>query len=168
MYPPQGNVRWFTWAEVAFQLERKLDASIAVVNQVDDFAVDTRSTLRAILDAKMNELILELALIADAATLVTLARLAHVHDYLPALQNELAAYHSAAVAQLAVNQTPTPAERWEFWRERALILPFWFKAALEVAIVFTSSGCVERVFSLYDSLFGGLRRAHWRTSVKPL
>jgi hypothetical protein len=113
----------------------------------------------------MNELILELALIADAATLVTLA---HVHDYLPALQNELAAYHSAAVAQLAVNQTPTPAERWEFWRERALILPFWFKAALEVAIVFTSSGCVERVFSLYDSLFGGLRRAHWRTSVKPL
>ena len=116
MYPPQGNVRWFTWAEVAFQLERKLDASIAVVNQVDDFAADTRSTLRAILDAKMNELILELALIADAATLVTLARLAHVYDYLPALQNELAAYYSAAMAQLAVNQTPTPAERWEFWR----------------------------------------------------
>jgi hypothetical protein len=44
VYPPQGNVRWFTWAEVAFQLERKLDASIAVVNQVDDFAADTRST----------------------------------------------------------------------------------------------------------------------------
>ena len=61
MYPPQGNVPWFTWAEVAFQLERKLDASIAVVNQVDDFAADTRSDLRAILDAKMNELFLELA-----------------------------------------------------------------------------------------------------------
>jgi hypothetical protein len=67
VYPPQGNVCWFTWAEVALHLERKLDASIAVVNQVDDFAADTRSTLRAILDAKMNELFLELALIADAA-----------------------------------------------------------------------------------------------------
>jgi hypothetical protein len=269
----QGNVRWFTWAEVAFQLERKLDASIVVVNHVDDFAVDIRATLRAILDTSMNELLLELALIDDAArrlcvlcytlegdgflaptaysdwmgaiehgrrvtgrviapvappiapkvracalrlspgnviqeqnyfeqtvlkaqapydkleedtagrlsnsiaiyracalldyaniassplatwpaTLVTLARLPYVHDYLPALQNEMAAYHSAAVAQLAINRTPTPADRWEFWRERALILPFWFKAALEVAIVFTSSGCVERIFSLYDSLFG--------------
>jgi hypothetical protein len=77
-----------------------------------------------------------------------------VHDYLPALQIELAAYYAVAVAPLAFNRTPTPAERWEFWRERALTLPFWFKAALEVGIVFTSSGCVERVFSLYDSLFG--------------
>ena len=88
-----------------------------------------------------------------AATLVTLARIPHVYDLRPALLQELPAYHAAAVAQFALNATPTPAERWEFWRERALVLPFWFKAALEVAIVFTSSGCVERIFSLYDSLF---------------
>ena len=42
------------------------------------------------------------------------------------------------MAQLAVNQTPTPVERWEFWRDRTLILQFRFKAALKVAIVFTS------------------------------
>ena len=27
----QGKIRWFTWAEVAFQLERKIEASITVV-----------------------------------------------------------------------------------------------------------------------------------------
>ena len=43
--------RWLVqWAEVAFQLERKLDTSIAVVNHPDDFAEEIRATLRSIRD----------------------------------------------------------------------------------------------------------------------
>ena len=65
------------------------------------------------------------------ATLITWALIPHVYDLQPALQ-ELSAYHAAAVAQ------PTRSDsfaKMEFWEE----LPFCFKAALEVAILFTSS-----------------------------
>ena len=49
--------------------------------------------------------------------------------------------------------TPDADNLWEFWKTNAILCPTWFKAACEVAIVMTSSASVERMFSLYDSLF---------------
>jgi hypothetical protein len=44
---------------------------------------------------------------------------------------------------------------WSFRRKYCLQLATWYEVATEVALVFTSSACVERVFSLYDTYFGG-------------
>ena len=74
----QEKVRWFTWAEVAFQLERKLDASIAVVNHPDDFAEEIRATLRSILTTSMNALLLELALVDEAASRLSVRFYTHI------------------------------------------------------------------------------------------
>ena len=65
-------------AEVAFQLERKLDTSIAVVNHPDDFAEEIRATLRPILTTSMNELLLELALVDEAASRLSVRCYTHI------------------------------------------------------------------------------------------
>jgi hypothetical protein len=43
---------------------------------------------------------------------------------------------------------------WDFWKTYCLLIPDWYEVAAEVALVFTSSACVERVFSLYEDFFG--------------
>jgi hypothetical protein len=42
---------------------------------------------------------------------------------------------------------------WLFWRTFYNVLPTWYKVAADVALVMTSSACVERVFSLLNSRF---------------
>lgn len=55
----------------------------------------------------------------------------------------------------AVTGGPEKADcMWSFWREHILILPAWFQAAEEIALIMPSSACVERIFSLYDAMFG--------------
>jgi hypothetical protein len=41
----------------------------------------------------------------------------------------------------------------KFWKVAKARLPFWSEAALLVALLQPSSGCVERVFSLLRNLF---------------
>ena len=53
-----------------------------------------------------------------------------------------------------VNQNICPDDLWKFWTTHYMQLPAWYCVAEEVAIVFTSSAAVERVFSLYDAFFG--------------
>lgn len=48
---------------------------------------------------------------------------------------------------------PLPEVAWDFWRRHSLRLPAWYRAAKEVALVMTSSACMERVFSVYESIF---------------
>ena len=48
---------------------------------------------------------------------------------------------------------PNPVDLWNFWLANSLRLPSWYLVACQIALIMTSSGCVERVFSLYDSLF---------------
>lgn len=59
---------------------------------------------------------------------------------------------------------------WSFWKRYYLILPIWNDCAVEVALVFTSSASVERVFSLYDSFFDqrdqGCLEDHREASIK--
>jgi hypothetical protein len=61
---------------------------------------------------------------------------------------ELALYHEEAVAVV-----PTPDQQWQFWRARKLILKVWYPAACTIALVMSSSACVERTFALYESMF---------------
>jgi hypothetical protein len=87
-----------------------------------------------------------------------LALLPHIYANLPQLTAELAAYHTASVAYLAVQAHPvghivTANELWEFWRVHCLLLPNWFKGGKEV-----SSACVKRIFSLYTTLFDDFQR----------
>lgn len=82
-------------------------------------------------------------------------------DLCQELINHLDSYHTAAcgaVAALDVDaagaHTPqTPEHLWAFWNRHEIQLPVWYKAAKSVAIIFTSSGCAERVFALYTSIF---------------
>ena len=84
--------------------------------------------------------------------------LAHMNA---ALLAELPLYHELATiafANLPNDLTgnvikPTPDELWHFWIANSLRLPSWYLAAGQIALLMTSSACVERVFSLYDSLF---------------
>ena len=48
---------------------------------------------------------------------------------------------------------PNEEELWMFWKTHMLALPSFYAAATEMAIVFTSSACVERIFSLYVGMF---------------
>lgn len=48
---------------------------------------------------------------------------------------------------------PHEDELWEFWQIHRLQLPNWYRAASEVALLTPSSGNVERVFSLYETMF---------------
>ena len=80
-----------------------------------------------------------------------------IDTLLPRLRAELEEYHSIAYAAVmtgAITAPPSPAELWNFWVVNSIQLPAWFEAARIVALVFVSSASVERIFSLYDSLFG--------------
>lgn len=90
----------------------------------------------------------------DATTeeLVHLNSLPHLQQYAAALALELPAYHAAAAAADWQEQ-PHSHAAWAFWRRNSLRLPHWARAAKEVALVMTSSGSVERVFSVYESVF---------------
>jgi hypothetical protein len=66
---------------------------------------------------------------------------------------ELALYHEEAVAAAVVYANPTPDQQWQFWRARKLILKVWYPAACTIALVMSSSACVERIFALYESMF---------------
>jgi hypothetical protein len=72
---------------------------------------------------------------------------------LPALEQELEMYHNLATAALTANPNPTVDELWQFWQANILTLPEWSNCAMEIGLVMTSSGCVERIFSLYTSMF---------------
>lgn len=48
---------------------------------------------------------------------------------------------------------PHEDELWEFWQLHRIQLPNWYRAASEVALLTPSSGNVERVFSLYETMF---------------
>lgn len=87
--------------------------------------------------------------------LVHLSLLPHVAPHLAALEEELPAYRELAIAALTDSDVPNPPPDalWEFWRRHALSLPCWYEAAAEVALIMTSSASVERLFSLYTSLF---------------
>ena len=83
-----------------------------------------------------------------------LASLPHVYVIIESLREELAAYH--AVAQNFVLPElfcERPVAAWQFWLQHSLVLPHWFTAAREVALMFTSSASVERVFATYAHLF---------------
>jgi hypothetical protein len=82
---------------------------------------------------------------------------------------ELKRYHNLAVQALAdlpliPSKDPTaPPYKfathemlWQFWQLNMLDLPHWFEFACICALVMTSSGCVERLFSLYVAMFGEL------------
>lgn len=45
-------------------------------------------------------------------------------------------------------------DMWLFWKTYYMQLPCWYDLAEEVALILTSSASVERVFSLYESMFG--------------
>jgi hypothetical protein len=89
--------------------------------------------------------------------LVRLSCIPHVQDDISFLRAELPAYHRACRAAREVDDAPTPPVSWTFFKTNALRFPYWFKAAKEVALIMTSSACVERIFSLYRSLFSNLQ-----------
>ena len=73
----------------------------------------------------------------------------------PQLEGELEEYHRIAqAATQTLTDHPSPEALWDFWRANILQLPQWFRAASIIALVFVSSASVERIFSLYDALFG--------------
>ena len=88
-----------------------------------------------------------------------------IHAYHAYLLTELEQYHTIATATVAqllqANPDGVPTaidgdsadQLWSFWRTHTLVLPHLFQAATVVALIFTSSACVERVFSLYEGSF---------------
>jgi hypothetical protein len=84
--------------------------------------------------------------------------LAHIEGSLAAelpLYKELstAAINALLVDVNGVAIEPTPDELWMFWPANCLRLPSWYIAARRGALFMMSSACVERIFSLYDSMF---------------
>ena len=76
------------------------------------------------------------------------------------LQNELDSYlrlsNDAIGIRLTIDNVVIKATLtvlWSFWKDRCLQLPNFFKAAKLIAIIMTSSASVERMFSLYVSMF---------------
>ena len=66
---------------------------------------------------------------------------------------ELEKYKHFAVQAMQIGVEPTPNEMWEFWRKYMLQLPHFFAASTDIALILTSSACVERIFSLYVGMF---------------
>ena len=103
--------------------------------------------------------------------LVHLHSLPHVQQFTGALAVELPVYHTAAVAaqfRLEATAEDSLVPAWAFWRRNALKLTYWNRAAKEVALVMTSSGSVERVFSVYESLSASSKTWRWRTAAPPV
>ena len=79
------------------------------------------------------------------------------------LNNELPIYLQLCKVFLGTNEDicnpppkghePKPCILWSFWRTYCLQLPNWYNGANEVALIMTSSACIERIFSLHNSLF---------------
>jgi hypothetical protein len=66
--------------------------------------------------------------------------------FFAALKRELRIYKEKADAY-------ENEDGWLFWRTFYNVLPTWYKVAADVALVMTSSACVERVFSLLNNRF---------------
>jgi len=97
------------------------------------------------------------------------AVLPHMIDLQHDLLTELEIFRSIAVQYVAENAVDVNTNQfgleqnsvllWEFWRVNNLTLSTWFKFAVQVAVMFTSSGCVERVIALYDSMFSSVQES---------
>ena len=66
---------------------------------------------------------------------------------------ELEEYKQLAIQAMQVGVEHTPNEMWEFWRINMLQLPHFFASSTDIALIMTSSACVERIFSLYVGMF---------------
>ena len=100
-------------------------------------------------------------LLAVANEIVYFAAMPTIANMDAALAAELPMYQELATIASArllldingVVIEPNPVDLWNFWLANSLRLPSWYLVACQIALIMTSSGCVERVFSLYDSLF---------------
>jgi len=99
-------------------------------------------------------------IVAIQVGLLELVRIPRIAASIPALTAELPEYHAAALALVAVTDVNLlPGKMWEFWRMHTTLLEAWYAAAVEVALIMTSSACPERIFSLYTSLFTNSQRS---------
>lgn len=99
------------------------------------------------------------------AELETLAIIPSLRNKIPELRIELDFYIALAVDELyATDEVVTEHSAlcenlWRFWLKNNLTLPRWSSASNIIAIIMTSSGAVERSFSLYLALFGDGRES---------
>ena len=149
------------------------DATIGkAIPAFDKMEDDTRGRLRPTLAVMEGCRLFSFAfvgsdtVVAIRGAMVKLASLPNVNDMLPDLEQELEDFHRIASVSFQQNGKPTIRELWEFWQQNATILPEWYKCALEVALVMTSSACVERIFSCMITCSQIIKRGHWKIDAR--